>query len=147
MRSKGVVAAVLATIIVAAGFVAVGIYFDVSPGGVAAIVAAVAFGATMLGLMALLLTLVGTVRELTVTVEKITEQTLPLLGSVNETVAGVNTELARLDTVVASVQRISGTAENIADVVHTAVANPLIKAIAFATGTGVAVQAARKVAE
>ena len=143
MRSKGVLAAVLATIIVAAGFVAVGIYFEVSPAGVAAIVAAVAFGATMLGLMALLITLVGTVRELTVTVEKITEQTIPLLGSVNETVAGVNTELARLDTVVASVQRISGTAENIADVVHTAVANPLIKAIAFATGTRVAMRAAR----
>ena len=147
MRSRGVLAAVLATIVVAAGFVAAGIAFDVSPGGVAAIVAAVAFGACMLGLMALLMTLVGTVRELTVTVERITEQTIPLLGSVNETVAGVNTELARLDTVVASVQRISGTAENLADVVHTAVANPLIKAIAFATGTGVAVKAARKVAD
>src|SRR3712207_9131311 len=93
MRSRGgVLAAVLATIVVAAGFVAAGIFYDVSPGGVAAIVAAVAFGACMLGLMALLMTLVGTVRELTVTVERITEQTMPLLGSVNETVAGVNTE-------------------------------------------------------
>jgi uncharacterized protein YoxC len=142
-----VLAAVIATVVVAAGFVAIGIWVDVSPVGVAAIIAAVAFGATMLGLMALLLTLVGTVRELTNSVERITEQTIPLLGSVNETVAGVNTELARLDTVVANVQRISGTAENIADVVHTAVANPLIKAIAFATGTSVAVKAARKVTD
>ena len=146
MKSRGVLAAVVATLVVAAAFVAVGaVLRDASYLGIAAIIAAVAFGASMLGLMALLLTLVGTVRELTDTVERITDQTVPLLGGINETVAGVNTELARLDTVVASVQRISGTAENIAEVVHTAVANPLIKAIAFTTGTGVALRAAKKV--
>ena len=51
---------------------------------------------------------------------------------------------ARVDAIVASVQHISGTAEDIADVVHAAVANPLIKAIAFATGTGAAMRAARR---
>ena len=146
MRSRGVLAAVVATLVVAAGFVAAAVLLrDASYAGIAAIIAAVAFGASMLGLMSLLLTLVGTVRELTQTVERITDQTVPLLGGINETVAGVNTELARVDTVVASVQRISGTAENIAEVVHTAVANPLIKAIAFTTGTGVALRAAKKV--
>lgn len=146
MRSRGVVAAVVVTLAVAAGFVLLAVFTrDANYVGVAAIIAAVAFGASMLGLMALLLTLVGTVRELTATVERITDQTVPLLGGINETVAGVNTELARLDTVVASVQRISGTAENVAEVVHTAVANPLIKAIAFTTGTGVAFRAAKKV--
>jgi hypothetical protein len=70
---------------------------------------------------------------------------MPLLSGVSETIAGVNTEIARLDTVVASVQHISGTAEGIADVLHAAIANPLIKAIAFTTGTGVALRAARKV--
>ena len=147
MRSRATLWAALAAIGVAAGFVAAGIYANASPLGIAAIVAAVAFGAAMLGLMSLLLTLVGTVRELTSTVEQLTDQTVPLLGGINETVAGVNTELARLGTIVASAQRISGTAENIADVVHTAVANPLIKAIAFTTGTGVAWRAARKVAD
>ena len=146
MKSRGVLSAVALTLVVAGVFVAVGALLrDASFFGIAAIIAAVAFGASMLGLMALLLTLVGTVRELTATVERITDQTVPLLGGINETVAGVNTELARLDTVVASVQRISGTAENIAEVVHTAVANPLIKAIAFTTGTGVALRAAKKV--
>ena len=146
MRSRGVLWAVLGVIVVAAGFVAAGLILDdANMVGIATIIAAVAFGASMVGLMALLLTLVGTVRELTQTVERITDQTVPLLGGINETVAGVNTELARLDTVVASVQRISGTAENIAEVVHTAVANPLIKAIAFTTGTGVALRAAKKV--
>lgn len=143
MPSKGIWAAVVAVLVVAAGFVAAGWRLDVSPFGVAAIIAAVAFAAAMLGLMALLLSLVGTVRELTTSVRHLTEETVPLLGSVNDTVAGLNTELARVDAIVGSVQHISTTAEGIADVVHAAVANPLIKAVAFATGTGVALRAAR----
>lgn len=146
--SKTVVFAVIAVLVVATGFVLLGVTLDeANYYGIAAIIAAVAFGATMLGLMALLLTLVGTVQELTHTVEKITEQTVPLLGGVNETVAGINTELARLDTIVASVQHISGQAESIADVVHAAVANPLIKAMAFVSGTAVALKATRKATE
>jgi methyl-accepting chemotaxis protein len=144
MGARGIIASVLGVLIVAVGFVVAGAQLDVSPGGVAAIIAAVAFGAGMLGLMALLLSLIGTVRELTTAVHQVTEQTVPLLSSVNETVAGVNTELARVDTIVANVQSISSTAENIADVVHAAVANPLIKAVAFASGTGVALKTARR---
>jgi len=145
MKSKTLLLSVAATLLVAAGFVVLGVFTDASYGGIAAIIAAVAFGASMLGLMSLLLTLVGTVRELTSSVEQLTNQTVPLLSGINETVAGVNTELARVDTIVASVQHISGQAEGIADVVHAAVANPLIKVLAFATGTRVAIKAARKV--
>ncbi len=144
MRSKAVVGSVVVALVVAGVFVVLGFLFEENFFGVAAIVAAVAFGATMLGLMAVLVSLVGTVQELTRTVEQITEQTVPLLGGVNETISGVNTELARVDTIVASVQHISGRAEGIADVVHTAVTNPLIKAIAFASGTGAAMRRARK---
>ncbi len=145
MGTRGIVAIGIAVVLVAAGFVLAGAELEVNAGGVAAILAAVAFGAGMLGLMALLLTLMGTVQELTSAVKQVTDQTIPLLSSVNETVAGVNTELARVDSIVASVQQISGTAENIAEVVHAAVANPLIKAVAFASGTSVALKAARKV--
>lgn len=145
MRSKAVLSSVVVSLVVAGVFVVLGFVFDENFFGVAAIVAAVAFGASMLGLMALLVSLVATVQQLTHTVEQVTEQTVPLLGGVNETVAGVNTELARLDTIVASVQHISGKAEGIADVVHDAVANPLIKAIAFVSGTGAALKAAKKV--
>lgn len=144
MSSKTTVIAVALVVVIAVGFVLAGSQLDVSPFGVAAIIAAVAFGAGMLGLMALLLTLIGTVRELTSAVEQVTDQTVPLLSSVNETVAGVNTELARVDAIVASVQHISGQAEGIADVVHTAVTNPLIKGIAFVSGAGTAMRSARR---
>ncbi|MGH8906451.1 MAG: DUF948 domain-containing protein [Egibacteraceae bacterium] len=128
------------------GFVLLGVAFEnASFGGIAAIIAAVAFGAAMLGLMSLLLSLVATVRELTSTVRRMTDQAIPMLTSLNETVSGLNTELARLDAIVGSVQHISSKAMGVADVVHTAVANPLIKAIAFFAGTRVAVKAAKKV--
>lgn len=143
MRSVGVVVAIVGVLVVAAVFVAVGGIADLDPFGIAAIVAAVAFGAGMLGLMAVLLTLVGTVRELTRSVEQVTEETVPLLGSVNETVAGVNTELARVDSIVANIQSISATADNLADVVHTAISNPLIKAVAFGAGTSAALRKVR----
>ena len=144
MKSRAILLSVIAVLAVAAGFVLVGVLLDASYLGVAAIIAAVAFGASMLGLMSLLLSLIGTVRELTSAVEQVTDQTVPLMSGLGETVAGVNTEIARLDSIVASVQHISGTAENIADVVHAAVANPLIKAVAFTTGTSAALKAARK---
>ena len=143
MRSKAVIGSVVVTLLVALGFVVLGFVFEENFFGVAAILSAVAFGAAMVGLMSLLVSLVGTVQELTRTVESITEETVPLLTGVNETVAGVNTELARVDTIVASAQHISTRAEQIADVVHTAVTNPLIKAVAFASGVGAAARAAR----
>ncbi|MGH8899766.1 MAG: DUF948 domain-containing protein [Egibacteraceae bacterium] len=142
--SKTVVNATLAAVVVIVGFVLLGIFADASFAGIAAIVAAVAFGAAMLGLMSLLLTLVGTVRELTSTVRQLTDQAVPMIAGLNETVSGLNTELARVDAIVGSVQHISDQAAGLADIVHTAVANPLIKAIAFATGTRVAMKAAKK---
>lgn len=144
MRSGFVAVAIAAVAIVAVLFIIAGAVMDLSPYGVAAIIAAVAFGAGMLGLMAVLLTLTGTVRELTRSVEQVTEETLPLLGSVNETVSGVNTELARVDAVVANVQSISTTADNLADVIHSAVANPLIKVVAFSAGTAAALRSLKR---
>jgi uncharacterized protein YoxC len=143
--SRTVVYATLAAVVVIIGFVLLGVFANASFAGIAAIVAAVAFGAAMLGLMSLLLTLVGTVRELTNTLRQLTDQAVPMLGGLNETVSGLNTELARVDAIVGSVQHISDQAAGITDLVHTAVANPLVKTIAFVTGTRVAMKAAKKV--
>ncbi len=143
MRSSFMIG--LIVVIVAAIFVGLGLAYGASFFGVAAIVAAVGFGAAMVGVLALLANLVTTVQQLTTTVKQITDETIPLLGGINETVAGVNTELARVDTIVASVQQISYRAEGVAGVLQAAVANPLIKGIAFVAGTRAAAKAARKV--
>jgi uncharacterized protein YoxC len=135
----------LVVLVIAGVFVGLGWAYGADFFGVAAIVAAVGFSAAMVGVLALLANLVSTVQQLTTTVKQITDETVPLLGGLNETVAGVNTELARVDSIVASVQQISYRAEGVAGVLQAAVANPLIKGIAFVTGTRAAVKAARKV--
>jgi uncharacterized protein YoxC len=135
----------LVVFVIAVAFVGLGLVYDTNFYGVAAIVAAVGFGAAMVGLLALLANLVTTVQQLTRSVERITDETVPLLSSVNETIGGVNTELARVDTIVASVQQITYRAEGVAGVLQAALANPLIKGIAFVTGTRAAIKAARKV--
>jgi uncharacterized protein YoxC len=135
----------LIVLLIAAAFVGLGVAYGRNFYGIAAIVAAVGFGAAMVGVLALLANLVSTVQQLTTTVKQITDETVPLLGGLNETISGVNTELARVDTIVASVQQISHRAEGVAGVLQAAVANPLIKGIAFVTGTRAAVKAARKV--
>jgi uncharacterized protein YoxC len=135
----------LVVLVIAGVFVGLGWAYGADFLGVAAIVAAVGFSAAMVGVLVLLANLVSTVQQLTTTVKQITDETVPLLGGLNETVAGVNTELARVDTIVASVQQISYRAEGVVGVLQAAVANPLIKGIAFVTGTRAAVKAARKV--
>lgn len=136
----------LIVLVVAAAFVVLGIFVGgANFFGVAAVVAAVGFSAAMVGVLMVLANLVSTVQRLTMAVQRITDETVPLLGGVNETVSGINTELARVDSIVASVQQISHHAEGVAGVLQSAVANPLIKGIAFATGTRAAVKAARKV--
>ncbi len=143
MSSRTVALSVALALGFALVLVLIGATLDVSAPGIAAIVAAVAFGAGMLGLMSLLLTLIGTVRELTTAVERVTDQTVPLLEGVNETVSGVNTNLARVDTIVANVQHISVNAEKISDVLQVAVASPVIKAMAYASGARTAVRSLR----
>ena len=91
----------------------------------------------------LLLTLIGTVRELTHAVERVTDETVPLLANVGQTVAGVNTELERVDVIVANVQKVSDHTEKLTGVLREAVANPVIKVLAFAAGTRTALRAAR----
>jgi uncharacterized protein YoxC len=134
----------LVVVVIAAIFVGLGLAYGASFLGVAAIVSTVGFGAAKVGVSALLANLVTTVQQLSGTVKLCSDETVPLLGGVNETVAGVNTELARIDTIVASVQQISYRAEGVAGVLQAAVANPLIKGIAFVTGTRAAAKAARR---
>jgi uncharacterized protein YoxC len=102
-----------------------------------ALLAAAVFWAVLV--VALCLAIVGVLRLLRQTtdlVEGVTDQTVALLGTLNETVTGVNVELARVDTIVAGVQSITHSTDQIVGVVHATISNPLIKVAAFAVGAG-----------
>ena len=111
---------------------------------IAAIIGAVAWGVLVLFLCYLLVSMFRLVNEISAMVKGVTDETVPLIGGLNETVAGVNVELARVDTIIAGVQSITATADQLVGVVHATVSNPLVKTAAFVYGTR---NAARKLAD
>lgn|GEM_PF-693069 len=109
----------------------------------AVVAAAVFWGVLVVSLCVAVLGTLRLLRQTTELVEGVTDQTVALLGSLNETVTGVNVELARVDTIVAGVQSITHSTDQIVGVVHATVSNPLIKVAAFAFGTGRAAKSLR----
>jgi uncharacterized protein YoxC len=115
----------------------------VSGGDWALIILAGFGGLLVIALCIVLIGLLKLVNEITLTVRGVTNETVSLLGGLNETVAGVNVELARVDTIVAGVQSITATTDSLVGVVHATVSNPLIKGMAFVAGASKGAQKLR----
>jgi uncharacterized protein YoxC len=111
------------------------------------IVAAGFWGVLVIALCVVMINVFRLLSQVGDLVEGVTDQTVPLLGGLNETVAGVNVELARVDTIIAGVQSITATADSLVGVVHATVSNPMIKAAAWMTGTLAATKGAKKLKE
>jgi uncharacterized protein YoxC len=120
----------------------------VSGGQIAALIAAGAFLMLVLVLAIPILRLRRTVDAATLALDSVAQQVGPLLGNVNTTVEnvngalvqvhtsldGVNVQLARLDTITGHAQIVSANVANLATLVSTAAANPLVKVAAFSYG-------------
>jgi predicted PurR-regulated permease PerM len=111
------------------------------------IVMAAFFGLAVLFLCIVFVAVFRLLNQVTDLVHGVTDQTVPLLGGLNETVSGVNVELARVDTIIAGVQSITATADSLVGVVHATVSNPMIKTAAWVTGALAATKSAKKLKE
>lgn len=98
------------------------------------IIAAGFWGLLVIALCLVLLNVFRLIAQVTAFVEGVTRETIPMLGSLGETVSGVNVELARLDSIIAGVQSITASADNMVGLLQATVSNPVVKAAAFATG-------------
>ncbi|MBW3663955.1 MAG: DUF948 domain-containing protein [Actinobacteria bacterium] len=98
------------------------------------IIAASFWGVLVIALSAVLMMLLRVLANVADMVKGITDQTVPLIGGLNETVSGINVELARVDAIVAGVQNITTTADSLVGVVHATLSNPLIKGAAYVAG-------------
>lgn len=78
---------------------------EITLGGIAAIIAALAFVALVIFLIRPLTKLGKTFDELTVSVEKLTDETLPALTNAAEAVARTNGQLERIDTITSAAAR------------------------------------------
>jgi len=110
----------------------------------AAIIVAVA---SILGVAVLVFALVALTRTLTtlrLSIEELRRETLPVIDELQRTVTQANTDLERLDALLDSATSVTNTVDSASQLAYLAFSNPVIKAIAFATGTGRAVKAFRR---
>jgi uncharacterized protein YoxC len=126
-------------------------------GEIAGLIAAGAFLMLVLVLAVPILKLRHTVDAATRAINEVTDRTGPLLGDVDETVRnvntalgqvqvtldGVNVQLGKVDTMTTHAQNISANVANLAAVVTTAAANPLVKVASFGYGLRKAASARR----
>lgn len=117
-----------------------------SPGQIAALVAAGAFVLLVLLLAVPLLKLGKTLDEATVAIRKAHENTDPLLNGANDTITHVNTQLERVDGVTSNVQQMSSNASALTSVFTATMGGPLVKTAALSYGISKALKA-RKAAE
>jgi uncharacterized protein YoxC len=67
-------------------------------------------------------------------IDGVANETVPIIHEAGNSVKLVNKEIERVDAVLGSVQKVSQNVELISDTVRVAVANPLVKAVAFFSG-------------
>jgi uncharacterized protein YoxC len=125
------------------------------------LIAAGAFAMLVLVLAVPILRLRHTVDAATRALTDLTDRTAPLLGNVSTTVDNVNTllgqvhtsldgvnlQLERLDTITGHAQTVTANAANLATVVTSAAANPLVKVAAFSYGVRKTMAARRRADE
>ncbi|MGH9225087.1 MAG: hypothetical protein ACRD2W_15210 [Acidimicrobiales bacterium] len=107
-----------------------------SAGEVAAVIVAVAVAMGMVGVlftMAAAVRAIGTFRR---AVEDITGLTIPLIADVHVGITQANADLMKVDVILDNAETIQTTIDAASRLTYTAVANPVVKAMA--AGTGVA---------
>ncbi|GAA0741538.1 hypothetical protein GCM10010199_67270 [Dactylosporangium roseum] len=120
----------------------------VTAGGLAALIAALAFLVLVCLLAVPILRVRHTIDAATAALRDAADQTTPMLERVNMTIDnvnvalqqthttldGVNMQLARIDTITENVSHVSANVANLSTVVSAAAANPLVKVAAFGYG-------------
>lgn len=103
---------------------------------VCALIVAIAsvVGVVLLGVA--LVSILRTLRRVTDAVELLRTETVPVMNELGQTVRTANAELERVDEILGTAENITGTVDSASKLAYLAFSNPVIKALAFATGTG-----------
>jgi uncharacterized membrane protein len=111
---------------------------------VAAIVVAIASVVGVVLLVLALVTISRTLTTLRLTIEQMRRETVPVLTELQRTVTTANTELEKLDDLLDSATSVSATVDSASHLAYLAFSNPIIKAMAVATGAAKASKALRR---
>lgn len=118
-----------------------------SPGQIAALVAAGAFVLLVLLLAIPLIKLGRTLDEATIAIRKAHENTDPLFTEANTTLTHVNTQLERVDGITANARAVTGNVSALTSLFTATLGGPLVKAAALSYGVSKAVRARKKAAQ
>ncbi len=101
---------------------------------VAALVVAVAATLALVGLLAVVVLLVGAVRELRITVTELRVETQAVVEELHEAVRGTNAELERIDNVLHAAESVTDTLDAASRLAYLTMGSPVVKGLAAATG-------------
>jgi hypothetical protein len=82
-----------------------------------------------------LVALVRTLRALREVATVLRTETVPILDDMQDTIEAANYEIMRLDNLVTTAESVTGTVDSASRLAYIAMANPVIKGVAFASGT------------
>jgi predicted PurR-regulated permease PerM len=117
---------------------------ELSASDLAAIVVAIASVVAVVLLVLALVSLTRTLQTIRLSVEELRRETIPVLDDLQRTVTQANADLERLDGLLDSASSVTQTVDSASQLAYLALSNPIIKAIAFATGTAKAARAFRR---
>ncbi|MEV8442286.1 DUF948 domain-containing protein [Actinosynnema sp. NPDC051121] len=118
-----------------------------SPGQIAALVAAGAFVLLVLLLAIPLIKLGRTLDEATIAIRKAHQNSDPLFTGANTTITHVNTQLERVDGITANARAVTGNVSALTSLFTATLGGPLVKAAALSYGVSKAVRARRAAKE
>jgi hypothetical protein len=110
----------------------------------AAVIVAVASGMAVLVIVYAIVQLTRTLTALRESLEEMRRETLPVVVELRSAVGQATADLERADTLLVNVESISTTLDSASRLAYLAFSNPIIKTLAFASGTGRAVRRFRR---
>lgn len=113
-------------------------------GDTAAVIVAVAAAIAVAVLVAAVVALTRAAAELRRTAEDLRREALPVMADLRATVASAGAELDRVDTLLGTAENVTATVDSASRLAYLALSNPIVKMLAFASGTGRAARRFRR---
>lgn len=110
----------------------------------AAVIVAVASVAAVVLLAVTVVAVTRTLKALRQVANLMRTETVPVLDDLRDTVQAANYELKRFDRLVSTAESVTGTVDSASRLAYLAMANPVIKGVAFASGTARAARRLRR---
>lgn len=113
-------------------------------GEVAAVIAAVAAGVLVIGLLIALSSLTRTLRALREAVDELQSETVPLIQDMQQAVKQADHDLQRIENLIGTAESVSQTVDAASRLAYLTFSNPVVKAMALGAGVARAGRRLRK---